>query len=120
MGTLADPKLDVQLKSSSDASVLKEQHIAWELEKPHYDKLRARSSTPKILVILSLPAHPDEWVTYSPESLMVRRCAYWTSLKNAPEITTATKTVHVPYSRPFSPEWLTAAMTKLSEEKELE
>lgn len=113
-GTLADPKLDLQLKCTSDSYAVKEDHVAWSLERAHYEKLRARASTPKILVVLVLPSQEREWVEHTPESLIVRRCAFWCSPDAWPAIDTGSKLVHLPLANVFSPRWLSEAMERIS------
>jgi hypothetical protein len=113
-GTLEDPRIDLQLKCTSDARHLREEHVAWQLERPHYDKLRARSSVLKLLVVLVLPESEAEWIEHGVEALIIRRCAYWLSLSGMPAITTESKVVHVPRTNVFSPEQLKSMMERLS------
>lgn len=116
-GPLADPKLDIQIKCTSDQSVVRSDSIAWKLERRHYDRLRARSSIPKLLVVLVLPEAPAEWLSHSMGELVIRRCAYWTSLKGEPDIATDHKTVHIPTTNVFSPEGLKVLMEQISREE---
>lgn len=64
-GLLEDPRIDLQLKCTSDERHLREDHIDWRLSRSHYDKLRARSSIPKLLVVLVLPGLEAEWMEHS-------------------------------------------------------
>jgi hypothetical protein len=113
-GTLEDPRIDLQLKCTSDARHLHEDYIAWQLSRAHYDKLRARASTPKLLVVLMLPELEGEWMEHSVESLIIRRCAYWFSMSGLPPITTESRTVHLPRHNVFSPEQLKSMMERVS------
>ena len=113
-GTLEDPRLDLQLKCTSDVRHQTEDHIVWKLSRVHYDKLRARSSIPKLLVVLVLPGTEPEWMEHSPEALVIRRCAYWLSMVGMPPITTESKVVHLPRTHVFSPEQLRSMMERVS------
>lgn len=120
-GMLAGPKLDLQLKASSDQRHVHDEHIAWSLPRKHYDQLRSDACAPRILVVLLLPTDEDDWVRHSPEALILRRCAYWDSLHGrAPlEGSTDSTTVHIPRSQVFSPETLNALMVKVSRKEAL-
>lgn len=120
-GTLAGPKLDVQLKASSAPGHVHAQHIAWSLSRRHYDMLRGRACSPRILVVLMLPAKQDDWVHHSAESLILRRCAYWDSLHGRDPIDgdQETTTVHIPRTNVFSPSTLQGLMEKVSREEVL-
>lgn len=113
-GTLEDPRIDLQLKCTSDARHLHEEHITWQLSRAHYDKLRARSSSPKLLVVLVLPEREAEWMEHGIESLTIRRCAWWLSLSGMPPITTESKNLHLPRTNVFSPEQLKSMMERVS------
>lgn len=87
-------QVDVQLKCTSQEHVLKADHLAFRLERAHYDKLRDQKTlTPRILAVMVVPADLDEWLEQSQEHLLVRRCAYWVCLQGDPEVTTDTVTV---------------------------
>jgi hypothetical protein len=113
-GTLEDPRIDLQLKCTSDVRHLHEGHIAWQLTRAHYDKLRARSSIPKLLVVLVLPQLEAEWMEHGVESLIIRRCAYWLAMAGLPPITTESRVVHLPRANVFSPEQLMSMMERVS------
>lgn len=115
-GILAGPKLDLQLKSSSDPRHIHDDHIAWSLPRAHYDRLRSDACSPRILVVLVLPEQEHDWVRHSPESLVLRRCAYWDSLHGrAPlESSVDSTTVHIPRAQVLSPTTLHALMVKVS------
>jgi hypothetical protein len=113
-GTLEDPRIDLQLKCTSDVRHLHEDHVAWQLTRTHYDKLRARSSIPKLLVVLVLPELEAEWLEHSVESLIIRRCAYWLAMAGMPAITTESKVVHLPRANVFSPAQLMSMMERVS------
>ncbi len=81
-----------------------------------YDDLRSETvSTPRILVVLFLPAEMDDWLTLDDTSLVLRKCAYWVSLRGARPSTNATsQTVYLPQSQRFDPKGLLELMEELS------
>jgi hypothetical protein len=115
-GELSAPKLDLQLKATSDPSVVHDGFIAWELDVDHYDKLRARASTPKLLVVLVLPPDEGRWVEHSIDALVLRRCAYWEKMTGKPPAAPGQRsiTVRLPLTNVFSPEALRTLMERLS------
>ncbi|MGM0575279.1 MAG: DUF4365 domain-containing protein [Myxococcota bacterium] len=113
-GVLAGPKVDVQLKATSRDDVLREDRIAWQLERGHYDHLRAERTVPIVFVVLLLPEDEDEWIEHSVEQLILRRCAYWVSLYGAPPADGETKVVSVPLSNVFGPKGLEAILEMVS------
>jgi hypothetical protein len=113
-GTIANPKLDVQLKCTSRQDLVRKDHIAWKLARDHYNRLVARSATKQILVVLVLPEDEDAWIEHSVDAILIRRCAYWLDMSDLPPITTASKTVRIPRDNVFSPDALVLLMTQLS------
>jgi hypothetical protein len=82
----------------------------------HYDDLRTEAiSTPRILVVLFLPADRNEWLSHSESALSLRKCAYWVSLRGAPPSENSTaQTVYLPISQRFDPIGLGTLMKRLS------
>jgi hypothetical protein len=115
-GTLAGPKLDIQLKATSVQQHVGDQHISWSLSRSHYDVLRAETCNPRILVVLVLPAASSEWIEHTPASLILRRCAYWRTLRGLGPIAgeAGSTTIQVPLSNVFSPATLEELMAKIS------
>jgi hypothetical protein len=67
---------------------------------------------------LDAPA-PDgvvpEWLALDDDALILRKCAYWASLRDAKPSTNATgQTVYLPKNQRFDPAGLLALMTRLS------
>jgi len=55
------------------------------------------------------------WLSHSEEALISRRCAYWVSLRGAPESQNKThQTVYLPKSNVLSVESLLALLTRFS------
>jgi hypothetical protein len=84
------PCLDLQLKATIHLGETSNGMFRYPLKRRNYDLLRLPSTAPRILVLLSLPSDEDHWMTVTPEELVIRRCAYWTSLRDAPETANST------------------------------
>jgi hypothetical protein len=111
------PQLDLQLKSTTRAKVRKTV-VVHDLEVRTYNLLRQKIIIrPRILVVLVLPEDEGQWLSQSEDALILRRCAYWTSLRGA-EPTTARKTVRIqiPRANVFSVESLQALMDQARKE----
>lgn len=123
LGTLKSPKIDIQLKSTTDQSHDLGTQISWSLKRAHYDILRdPMVCTPKVLVILMLPERIETSVEHTADQLVLRRCAYWVSLVGEPAIDDGTKkyhTVYLPKSNVFSPDALRKLLEKISAEEAL-
>ncbi|MBL4683371.1 MAG: DUF4365 domain-containing protein [Nannocystaceae bacterium] len=120
-GTLAGPKLDLQLKASTDQGHDHPEHIAWSLSRAHYDKLRHDAVLPRLLVVLMLPEKLEHSVEHGADKLVMRRCAYWTCLLGADAIrgTAESTTVHLAKANVFSPDALKSLLEKVSREETL-
>ena len=108
-------QLDLQLRSTTRATV-SDNHVNYDLDARTYEYLREESSIPGILVVLVLPEDEDQWLSQSPEELIVRRCAYWHSLRGT-KPTTATSSVRlaIPCTQVFSVPAIRAFMQRLSQ-----
>jgi len=74
------PSLDIQLKATINLGEATNDEYCYALKRRNYDLLREQTMVPRILVVLSLPAAEAEWLSVTPEQLILRRCAYWVSL----------------------------------------
>ncbi len=106
------PKLDVQLKAcmtlrgSTDV-------FNYPLKIKNYNDLRIPTQTPRILVVLHLPRERAQWMTITPDELVVRRAAYWVSLSGQPETTNSTSvTVSIPTRNIFNTDALRVLMER--------
>jgi hypothetical protein len=81
-----------------------------------YNDLRADTvSTPRILVVLFLPADKKDWLSCTVDALTLRKCAYWVSLRGAEisENNTA-QTIYLPKIQKFDTTGLSSLMSQLS------
>ena len=109
-GGQSRPKLDLQLKGTInlDPSV---DAMPFPIKLKNYNDLRESTQVPRILVVVRLPRIPEQWLSVSSERLILRHCAYWMSLRNAPEADVATsKTVYIPTKNRFDIKGLKALM----------
>jgi hypothetical protein len=92
-------RIDVQTKSTTLAHV-DPTHVRYDLDVATYDLLRyPEAGCPRILVVLVMPEDESQWLIHSEEQLILRRCAYWLSLKGA-RPTTNRRTVRIKIPRP--------------------
>lgn len=113
-GTIGNPKIDLQLKCTSQKRLVKPGYVSWQLDGDHYRRLVAPSSTPHLLVVLVLPEDSAKWIEHSVQRLLLRRCAYWLKMTGRSTSSQASKTVRLPKTQVFSPDELLAMMTKIS------
>jgi hypothetical protein len=103
---LTDFTIDIQLKATIQNLSEIGGKFSYSLPIVQYDKLRSQSAAnQKLLVLLRLPENSDEWLRLNEEQLVMKRCAYWVSLRGAPEIIgQKSTTVRVPRKNVFSPD----------------
>ena len=109
--------VEVQLKATSSESTLDaSERYSFSLAIDHYDKLRdIEVGAQQILVVLFLPNDPTQWLAHSPDGMIARRCAYWVSLRGAPQSRNSTsQTVYVPRANVFSIEGLRSVFARRS------
>jgi hypothetical protein len=107
------PSLDVQLKATINLGEPKDGAFHYPLKRHNYDLLRDITMVPRILVLLDLPRNEADWLSVTPEHLMMRRCAYWKSLLNSPESDNKESvTIFVETKNRFDVEGLKALMEK--------
>lgn len=112
--------IDYQLKATVNAKE-KDGCIKYSLEVKNYRKLiKTRVGTPRILIVYSMPKDPSEWVTVRKEETLLRKCAWWCSLKGLPEVANSERvTVTIPADQQLTPEALETLMNKVKEGVEL-
>ncbi len=109
--------LDFQLKSTTRLEI-REDFVYHQLDSKTINLLASRLKRPyvtsAILIVFSLPMHPDEWLQLSEKELVLRNCCYWFSFSS---LTTNlySATVQIPRSQLFTPEELTNLLRKISD-----
>lgn len=81
-----------------------------------YDKLREDHREPvRLLVALFLPENHADWLTCTEGQLILKRCAYWASIRNAPSSDNDSgKTVKIPKDQILKPDSLKALVNRLA------
>ena len=116
-GPTTEVDLKIQLKATVAAPADDGHSLSYFLHgKPRYDALRiGEPMVPRILVVLFLPEVQEEWLLHSADELILRKCAYWVSLRGAPATRSASgATVRLPKTQPFSPDSLRRLMGRLA------
>ena len=104
-------QVDVQLKGTAVPAV-KDGDLRFRLRRKNYNDLCARRCTPLVLVVLELPRRRKEWLSWSPEELILRRRAWWLFMEGATAIESETKTVVLPGGQLLSPDELRRIMDR--------
>jgi hypothetical protein len=112
--------LDIQAKTSTTAVVSPTQ-IVYDIEVKTYDDLRdSNIGCPRILVLLAMPEDELVWTDQNEDNLLIRKCAYWMSLKGRPAtVNTTTVRVSIPRVNVFSVDALNRLMDKVRKREEL-
>jgi len=112
--------IDFQIKATTNV-VLQGTKLLYDLETKNYkDLIKTSVGTPRILVVYSMPKQPDEWTTVSEEHIILRRCAWWCSLKGHDDTTnTGTKRIELPSSQKLTSEELRRLIERVKEGAEL-
>lgn len=117
---LESPVLGVQLKATARDLRPEDDRIPFDLKIKNYDDLTKITLIPRVLVVFLLPEDPEQWVTCSDEALVLRRSAYWLSLRGLP--TTAnqsTERVHVPRNQIFDTPCVRRLLERVAREEEI-
>jgi hypothetical protein len=114
--TLTEVDIKVQLKATIAEPTDDGLNYEYRLQGANrYNDLRSETiGIARILVVLFLPRDAAEWLNHAPDQLVLRRCAYWQSLRGAPEITAGSVVVKLPKAQHFSPDSLTQLVSRLS------
>lgn len=117
--TLHSPEIKLQLKATSNP-VIRDGNIHFPLPIKNYNDLRLRSTTPRLLVVLCMSNDPEDWLTHSPDELVLKKCAYFCNLLGLPISSNETSvTVKIPMTNLFSPDVIHTLMIKSSKEEVL-
>lgn len=112
------PKIDVQLKCTGQASVVREGHIAWSLDVRTVEKMtKLNRADPMLLCVLVTAADYWDWLRHDHEGLLAMSHMYWLWGHQMPAAMMAqdTQTVHLPDSNRVTPESILKLMEEASE-----
>lgn len=114
---LKEVDLKIQLKATTVVPDATDTHFSFFVRgKKQYDDLREPSiAVHRILVVLFLPTNHPEWLDISENELLLKRCAYWVSLRGARESDNETgQTIYIPKMQIFNPANLSGIFEKIS------
>ena len=105
------PALELQLKATINLGESSERYFRFPLKHRNYEFLRIETQTPRLLVVLDLPRDKHEWMTITENDLVLRRRAYWLSLKGYEETgNRSSVTVRIPSDNLFDVDGLRGLM----------
>ena len=108
------PSLALQLKATINL-ICTEGVYRFPLKISNYNQLREANQMPRLLVVLDMPRDETKWLTITNEELILRRLAYWISLKDCEEIdNTTSTTVLIPKDNVFDVDSLRLLMDRSS------
>ncbi len=76
------PALELALEATTRLEPPKAGYAAYSLSLCHYERLRMRTQTPRILVVLDLPRQEERWSGVNFTELVLRHRAYWLNLQD--------------------------------------
>jgi len=112
-------KLDIQAKSATLASLSRE-NVRYDLDVRSYETLRHPNVGSPRLLFLVLPEDEKDWSVQTEDQLILRRCAYWLSLRGRPA-TTNRRSIRlaIPRANVFSIEALQRLMARIKAGEDL-
>jgi hypothetical protein len=107
------PKIDIQLKST--AIDRPEQDIRYRLKEKNFRELSFTDLVvPRLLVLVVVPQDVGNWIDFSPDRLILYKCAYWLSLAGAEKSSdNKSFTATIPRCNQFTSEVLRDLMRKV-------
>lgn len=77
-----DARLEIQLKATHRVSPTdKPKYVSVQLKNERYRLYAVRNPTvPKIVVAMTMPADPADWILATHDLLSVRHCSYWVNI----------------------------------------
>lgn len=121
-GYLEEIDIKIQLKATVGLPVENKGFLSYNLKGiSRYNDLRSEVlATHRILIVLFLPPDSNDWLSISENELILKKCAYWVSLRGAPDATNSTgQTVYIPKNQIFNASNLKSIFEKLSRKEVL-
>lgn len=105
--------IDYQLKSTVDVQLV-DGAIKYDLEAKNYQDLILNRMMPMILVLYIMPRKEEEWFSVNEEESILKRGAWWCSLRGEPEkLNSSTVRISIPVNQLLTPDALTELMNKV-------
>lgn len=120
-GTTLFPKCDVQVKCTASQDILNKNVVKYPLPVKNYQRLiSVNSLIPIILIVVIVPYEVDNWLSITEDESVIKKCAYWVSLKGQPSTQNKDKiTVEIPRSNLLTPNSLNSIMDKIAKREPL-
>jgi hypothetical protein len=101
-GVAQPPRLEAQLKCVTQLAS-DDRAFRYPLKVKNYNELVGKHAVPRILIVVLIPSAVSDWLTQDQESLVLRRCGYWVSLRDLPASENLSAvTVEIPRDQVFS------------------
>lgn len=116
-GYIEEVDIKIQLKATVGLPAIRNGFLSYSLQGiGRYNDLRSPAlATHRLLVVLFLPHNAADWLTVTENELVLKKCAYWVSLRGAPPSANETaQTVYLPQAQVFTPENLKDIFARLS------
>ena len=95
---------DFQLKASKNCSI-DETSIIYDFDADTYNYLcsraQAKHTTPIVLLLLVLPQDESEWLSVSPEQMILKKACYWMKIEGNFTKNSTTQRIQIPQSQLF-------------------
>ena len=115
---LRSPEVAIQVKAHPAA--ITGDVIPFPLPRKNHHDLVKRTVVPRLLVVVVLPAEPEQWLSISPDQLVLRRCGYWVNLLGLPPTENeARQTVHLPVAQTFDVAAVQRFMRQVAKEQRI-
>ncbi|SHF54375.1 DUF4365 domain-containing protein [Streptoalloteichus hindustanus] len=112
------PEFEIQLKCTTQHHLLKDDHLAWSLERDRFLKLvNPKRFTPALLGVLLIPEDPHQLLDLSEEGMTSSSRMYWEHATNLGRIEDgkASRTVRLPRINLFDVRGLQSLMHRIGE-----
>ena len=112
------PRFDAQVKCTHKENI-DNGYFKYDLDIETYDRLRnIYHDVPIFLIVLLVPKDINNWVQITQEKLVVKKCAYYISLKGFPKSTnTKTVRIKIPIKNLVTPSSLNDIITDIAEQR---
>lgn len=108
--------IDYQLKSTINAPIINGE-LVYDLDVKNYRSLiRVDRMAPIILIVYSMPEQKDEWLNIDGEKTVLKKCAWWCSLRGRDDTDNEYKIrIKIPESQVLTPQTLKELIDRVGE-----
>ena len=106
-------RIDFQLKATTQYTV-RSSSVIYDLRVENYNQLAVSSHSPRVLILFTMPANDNLWLSQNHNEMCLRGCAYWASLAGMPPSrNTSTVRVSLPMANIFDADGLSNMFSQL-------